>query len=235
MPVAVFQAETGALLPLRMLAPGDTLDTLRAEIEATSHVPANAQILLASTGMQVKQGMLAEWLAAPGAADERIFLFNRLELDPRNVEAPVHMSIDIEPPVPSDGDRVESYAQVFRLHAEYGEALLKIANKHATTSVMDAFDSYYAHAQKEFVKHSGLLHSFPVDLQTLKHIPIHGAITTESKFLDDFVPKTKLYAWVDYCRMAHDDLVSKTTQLAETIAELRLSNPIEGLDAADYE
>eukprot|EP00842_Homolaphlyctis_polyrhiza_P005261 jgi/Hompol1/5736/HPOL_002526-RA len=93
--------------------------------------------------------MLTEWLAAQ--TNERIFLFNRLALDPRSApDQLVNMSIDIEPPVPTDGvigikavlplgpevdsiSRARSFMQAFQGHVDYGQALLRIANKHADT------------------------------------------------------------------------------------------------------
>ncbi|KAI8924046.1 hypothetical protein BC831DRAFT_467737 [Entophlyctis helioformis] len=279
--IRVYLAETGQQLPLRKLSATHRLDDVRSEIEAIASLPVNAQILLTSTGMLMKQEILTEWLSAPQADVERIFAFNRQSLDPRNAidhQAAVQMSIDIEPPVPAEAvtgikaiqplgpsasaeDRAQSFINAFRVHADYGKALVKTAKKHIATcdSLMqeqaiqveallvairnlqmhskrafDAFDGFYTHAQKEFSKHANLLQSFPIDLQTLAQIPVHQAFMTESKTLDDFVPKKKLFQWADNCRLAHDQLVARTAQLQELVNHAR-SEAIDELDQNDYD
>ncbi|KAH9276489.1 hypothetical protein BASA83_001190 [Batrachochytrium salamandrivorans] len=275
MSVKVYQAETGVLLPLRRLLPGDTLDVLRADIEAVSSVPVQAQILLTSNSLSAKQSMVPDWIASQN--DEVLFLFNRLALDPKGGEMHVHMSIDIEPPVPTDavvGIKIkspleshmsieecqESFINAFGEHISYGQALLKIANKHAATcdrlmeeqlvqlealkvamknlgihrrGAIDSFDNFIGSAQRQCLKHSELLHNIPMDLQTLNQIPIHGAVTTEYKHLDDYIPKTKLYVWIDSCKIEHEDLVNSTQRFSSTINDIRDGIRFDSLEPDD--
>lgn len=91
-----------------------------------------------------------------------------------------------------------------------------------SNAILETFYEFNEHAQKEFKKHSALLTSFPNDLTTLSNIPIHNSIVGENRKLDDFVPKEKLYAWVKRCQIAHDHLVSKTSQLAESMEDIKI-------------
>ncbi|KAJ3254343.1 hypothetical protein HK103_007225 [Boothiomyces macroporosus] len=98
-----------------------------------------------------------------------------------------------------------------------------------SSSAIETFHAFNEHAQKEFSKHTALLQSFPADLNTLNQIPIHSSIVAESKKLDDFVPKDKLFAWVNRCQMAHEHLMVKTSQLVETMQDIKLGSDSDAL------
>ncbi|KAJ8322990.1 oligomeric, coiled-coil, peripheral membrane protein [Batrachochytrium dendrobatidis] len=277
MSLKVYQAETGILLPLQRLVPGDTVDMLRADIEAVTFIPQKFQVLLGSNAQIVKQSMLTTLLSSQ--KDERIFIFNRLALMQQTGNKPVHMSIDIEPPVPSDTvvglkvisplapnlsskERVIAFKRAFSEHISYGQALRKIANKHAKTcerlleeqsiqvegltmalcnlfthrkSVLDSYDSFIAPAQIQISSHTELLHGIAADLDTLTMIPIHEAIVSESKVLNDYIPRDKLLRWINDCRVAHDELVDKVQSISVTMNDVRAGARIDQLEPEDFD
>ena len=253
------------------------MDDIRQEIEAVASIKASAQILLTSAGQQVKQTMLGDWIASQNA--ESLFLFNRMALNQQSIDDHSVLSIDIEPPIPSEAligsvsklavssvaslaERMAHFRNTFVGHASYGQSLLSIARKHTgicnrlieeqsiqsealsiavknvnmhKRTVIDAFDGFYPHAAKEVSRHAGLLESFPTDLHILSLIPVNPLISSKHTFLDDFVPKTKLYNWADYCKIAHGQLSERMAQLNEVVTDLKESNPLEVFHSSDYD
>jgi hypothetical protein len=118
---------------------------------------------------------------------------------------------------------------------------LKIASSNLTShsnSICESFDLYNIQAQKEFVKQSLLLTSFPHDLETLKKLKVHPIINNQNKCLVDFVPLEKILNWVDKCRASYDELLSKTDQISKSIHLIRSqSSPLAniGLDLTKLE
>ncbi|KAJ3281443.1 hypothetical protein HK104_011463 [Borealophlyctis nickersoniae] len=132
----LYQAESGVMLRIRPFDAAESVDALRDEIHSLTSIPPHAQILLTSTGVQMKADMMGE-----AVADEKgefvIFVFNRLLLDPRasSVLSSVRGSIEIEPPVPMDvltpaqnvmrhtvaSDQCDAFDAAFRSHFAYGQ------------------------------------------------------------------------------------------------------------------
>jgi hypothetical protein len=86
--------------------------------------------------------------------------------------------------------------------------------------------------------------SYQSDLNTLAQIPIHNSIVPDARKLDDYVPKEKLYAWVNRCQTAHgtqklhnilDHLVLKVSQLMESMQEIKAGSDAEKLQATGIE
>ncbi|KAJ3192763.1 hypothetical protein HK101_005999 [Irineochytrium annulatum] len=106
-------------------------------------------------------------------------------------------------------------------------------------SVCDGFDSYNQRAQKDFAKHAGLLkkylRTFPSDLQALHRIPIHPNIVEDHRFLSDFVPEEKLVTWAENCRSAHEQLVRKTANVAETVNAIKQGTESEKNQVIDLD
>ncbi|KAJ3050793.1 oligomeric, coiled-coil, peripheral membrane protein, partial [Rhizophlyctis rosea] len=156
--------------------------------------------------------------------------------------------VDHIPRLPTIVEQCTAYVAAFKSHVSYGQAMSKTARNHLSMcerllqeqktqmeslgialtnlgahsrSVITAFDSYNAQAQKEFVKHGNLLQSFPSDLQALHRIPVHPSIAPDNRFLSDYVPEEKLRVWAEGCRSAHEQLVQKTQKMADRVKGIR--------------
>ncbi|KAJ3248837.1 oligomeric, coiled-coil, peripheral membrane protein [Chytriomyces hyalinus] len=93
----------------------------------------------------------------------------------------------------------------------------------------DAFDLFMAHSQREMSRNNHLIQSFPADLQALHRIPIHPSISNsdEHKCLSDYIPEQRLLEWADKCRLAHEEFVRKSIQLADTVRNLKAGTEME--------
>ncbi|KAJ3270043.1 hypothetical protein HDV01_000591 [Terramyces sp. JEL0728] len=107
------------------------------------------------------------------------------------------------------GDLTVSYLAAFRSHVNYGKELLKIVKKHCSTceKLLD----------EQLIQDTAL----SLAAQNLQ--------VAESRKLDDFVPKDKLFAWVNRCQMAHEHLMVKTSQLVETMQDIKLGSDSDAL------
>ncbi|KAJ3088008.1 hypothetical protein HK102_009784 [Quaeritorhiza haematococci] len=161
MAVVLYQAETGLPVPTFNAVNG-SLDDLRVHIQTFTSIPPKAQILLTTTGVQLKPEILADAIYPSQAPKDPlvVFIFNRQVLDPRS-SISIRPDIEIEPPVPVDvlaplpSDDLDSrpssiqdafamYAAAFESHLIYGQA----------------FDVFNMAAQKEITKHANLLKRF---------------------------------------------------------------------------
>ncbi|KAJ3240106.1 oligomeric, coiled-coil, peripheral membrane protein [Chytriomyces hyalinus] len=93
----------------------------------------------------------------------------------------------------------------------------------------DAFDLFMAHSQREMSRNNHLIQSFPADLQALHRIPIHPSISNsdEHKRLSDYIPEQRLLEWADKCRLAHEEFVRKSIQIADTVRNLKAGTEME--------
>ncbi|KAJ3411326.1 hypothetical protein HDV05_002390 [Chytridiales sp. JEL 0842] len=130
----------------------ESLDDLRREIQLLTSIPTNAQIMLTSSGAQVKADLIAAAIANEQSdrlpPDELvIFVFNRLVLDPRVPhETFTQVAVEIEPPVPIEvlqdtipyndrfqvplEEQCQAYLNAFQSHVSYAVAIWKTANNH---------------------------------------------------------------------------------------------------------
>jgi hypothetical protein len=110
---------------------------------------------------------------------------------------------------------------------------LQIASSNLTShskGICESFDLFNIQAQKEFLKQSLLLTSFPQDLETLKKLKVHQIINNQNKYLVDYVPLEKILNWVDKCRASYDELLSKTDQISQSIHLIRSqSSPLPNI------
>ncbi|KAI8827978.1 hypothetical protein BJ741DRAFT_670598 [Chytriomyces cf. hyalinus JEL632] len=128
-------------------------------------------------------------------------------------------------------DHVASIERLIRQQHVMAQALrvavvsLQSHSKPAT----DAFDLFMAHSQREMSRNNHLIQSFPADLQALHRIPIHPSISNsdEHKCLSDYIPEQRLLEWADKCRLAHEEFVRKSIQLADTVRNLKAGTEME--------
>ncbi|KAI8897515.1 hypothetical protein BC833DRAFT_649501 [Globomyces pollinis-pini] len=253
----VYQAETGAPITVPSLA-NLNLEELQAFLQSKTLIPIDCQILLFADGSQLQQNssLLDQsiFLFNRAILDQPTDSPHMsIDIEPPATEVAIQDTLVTNADQRPDP---QSFLAAFNSHVDYGMALLNIARKHAATcdnlyqqqliqskslmiainnleshssSILDTFDAFNRHAQKEFANHTILLQNFPTDLHTLNQIPIHNAIISEQRTLDDFVPKDKLFAWVKRCQMAHDHLVASTAQLLETMQDIRNGCDVENL------
>ncbi|KAI9366784.1 hypothetical protein DFJ73DRAFT_2669 [Zopfochytrium polystomum] len=141
-------------------------------------------------------------------------------------------------------EQCSAYAYAFQSHTSFAVANWKTAQNHLQScerlvqeqrvqaeALRIAVTNLQVHskfAQKEFLKHAALLHSFPSDLQALHRIPVHPIIAKEEhRFLSDYVPEEKLMTWAESCKAAHDQLVKKTAVVAEQVRHIKTGTESE--------
>ncbi|KAJ1536955.1 hypothetical protein HK096_005741, partial [Nowakowskiella sp. JEL0078] len=89
--------------------------------------------------------------------------------------------------------------------------------------ITETFEVYHSGVSTTFSKQFNLLISFPVDIHALSTILLPPAMSSHDNnpaVLSDFLPLERVKTWAESCRLNHEQLKQRTTNLAEAVSKI---------------
>ncbi|KAG0234848.1 oligomeric, coiled-coil, peripheral membrane protein [Actinomortierella wolfii] len=217
----LYRAETGKRVLIPQLRPNDGLDTLKVAIEKATRIPPGSQILMTSTGLQLKPDMMFEAVTSTGKDEYTIMVYNRevLTTDISNSILNLTEQIKVEPVIrPLSPGQLQlppapSSSQTTNDYREWGLQFQRV------------FEGYVAHVlsyYRAIVAHAGVCERIMEELR-VQAMAVQVALTNldaHSRSVIDTFEKFNAFATKEFTKQAR--LLQSFPRDIETLRRIRV-------------
>ncbi|KAF9159474.1 oligomeric, coiled-coil, peripheral membrane protein [Actinomortierella ambigua] len=228
----LYRAETGKRVLIPQLRPNDGLDTLKIAIEKATRIPPSSQILMTSSGLQLKPDMMFEAITSSGKDEYTIMVYNRevLTTDISNSILSLTEQVKVEPPIrPLSPSQTQlalapSSSQTTIDYREWGLHFQRV------------FEGYVSHLlsyYRAIVAHAGVCERIMEELR-VQAMAVQVALTNldaHSRSVIDTFEKFNAFAAKEFAKQAR--LLQSFPRDIETLRRIRVHPALLQQDSPD--